>query len=116
MGVPAGMEMLGTTQPYYRSTYVFVSRRTRHLKLAMPVDVQIVYRVAEVRDDRLEIHKDVYGLEARPLADLAAAHGKMLRQLPLRRGTSGFGVRTGEQVSGQFGEQVLVFHCRALCA
>ena len=48
-------------------------RRTRHLKLAMPVDVQIVYRVAEVRDDRLEIHKDVYGLEARPLADLAAA-------------------------------------------
>jgi mxaJ protein len=33
MGVPAGMEMLGTTQPYYRSTYVFVSRRTRHLKL-----------------------------------------------------------------------------------
>ena len=48
-------------------------RRTRHLKLAMPVDVQIVYRLAEVRDDRLEIHEDVYRIEARPLADLAAA-------------------------------------------
>ena len=34
-------------------------RRTRGLKLAMPVDVQIVYRVAEVRGDRLEIHEDV---------------------------------------------------------
>ncbi len=33
MGVPAGMERLATTQPYYRSTYVFVSRRDRHLDI-----------------------------------------------------------------------------------
>ena len=33
MGVPAGMEQLATTSPYYRSTYVFVARRGRHLRL-----------------------------------------------------------------------------------
>jgi quinoprotein dehydrogenase-associated probable ABC transporter substrate-binding protein len=33
MGVPAGMEKLATTQPYYRSTYVFVSRRDRQLDI-----------------------------------------------------------------------------------
>lgn len=31
VGTAAGMEMLATTRPYYRSTYVFVSRRDRHL-------------------------------------------------------------------------------------
>lgn len=30
-GTAAGMEMLATTRPYYKSTYVFVSRRDRHL-------------------------------------------------------------------------------------
>lgn len=31
MGTSSGMEMLSTTRPYYKSTYVFVSRRSRHL-------------------------------------------------------------------------------------
>jgi mxaJ protein len=31
IGTAAGMEMLATTRPYYKSTYVFVSRRDRHL-------------------------------------------------------------------------------------
>jgi mxaJ protein len=31
LGTSAGMEMLATTRPYYRSTYVFVSRHDRHL-------------------------------------------------------------------------------------
>jgi mxaJ protein len=31
MGTASGMEMLATTRPYYKSTYVFVSRRDRHL-------------------------------------------------------------------------------------
>jgi len=31
VGTSAGMEMLATTRPYYRSTYVFLSRRDRHL-------------------------------------------------------------------------------------
>lgn len=33
MGVPAGMENVSTTQPYYRSGYVFVSRSDRHLDI-----------------------------------------------------------------------------------
>jgi mxaJ protein len=31
MGMPLGMDAVGTTRPYYRSTYVFVSRRDRGL-------------------------------------------------------------------------------------
>ena len=31
VGTASGMEMLATTRPYYKSTYVFVSRRDRHL-------------------------------------------------------------------------------------
>ena len=34
MGVPAGMTGIDTTQPYYRSGYVFVSRRDRNLNIA----------------------------------------------------------------------------------
>jgi quinoprotein dehydrogenase-associated probable ABC transporter substrate-binding protein len=34
IGVPAGFEMAATTRPYYRSTYVFLTRKDRHLKLA----------------------------------------------------------------------------------
>jgi mxaJ protein len=33
MGLPTRMEMALTTRPYYRSTYVFVSRRDRHLRI-----------------------------------------------------------------------------------
>jgi mxaJ protein len=33
IGVPAGFEMAATTKPYYRSTYVFVSRKDRNLDL-----------------------------------------------------------------------------------
>jgi mxaJ protein len=33
MGVPAGYALVDTTQPYYTSTYVFLSRHDRHLGL-----------------------------------------------------------------------------------
>jgi quinoprotein dehydrogenase-associated probable ABC transporter substrate-binding protein len=33
MGVPAGFEMAATTKPYYRSTYVFLYRKDRHLSI-----------------------------------------------------------------------------------
>jgi mxaJ protein len=33
MGVPAALELTSTTRPYYRSSYVFVSRRDRRLNL-----------------------------------------------------------------------------------
>ncbi|HEY8832354.1 MAG TPA: substrate-binding domain-containing protein [Gemmatimonadaceae bacterium] len=34
IGVPASFERTSTTIPYYRSTYVFVTRRDRHLRIA----------------------------------------------------------------------------------
>jgi quinoprotein dehydrogenase-associated probable ABC transporter substrate-binding protein len=34
IGVPAGYDMLSPTQPYYQSTYVFVTRADRHLHIA----------------------------------------------------------------------------------
>jgi quinoprotein dehydrogenase-associated probable ABC transporter substrate-binding protein len=34
LGVPSGYEMARATRPYYRSTYVFVSRRDRNLRIA----------------------------------------------------------------------------------
>lgn len=33
MGVPVGLEGVSTTRPYYRSGYVFVSRKDRHLQV-----------------------------------------------------------------------------------
>jgi quinoprotein dehydrogenase-associated probable ABC transporter substrate-binding protein len=33
IGVPSGYDLVETTRPYYRSTYVFVSRADRHLAL-----------------------------------------------------------------------------------
>jgi mxaJ protein len=34
IGVPSGFEMALTTRPYYRSSYVFLSRKDRHLNLS----------------------------------------------------------------------------------
>ena len=34
MGVPSGLENAATTRPYYVSSYVFLSRRDRHLRIA----------------------------------------------------------------------------------
>jgi mxaJ protein len=51
LGIPSSFRQLLTTQPYYRSTYVFVARRTRGLHLAsfddprlrkMSVGVQVI--------------------------------------------------------------------------
>lgn len=41
MGVPAHYDLVETTQPYYRSTYVFVTRRDRHLDIASLLDPQL---------------------------------------------------------------------------
>jgi len=41
MGVPSGFEMALTTRPYYRSSYVFLSRKDRHLKLSSFDDPQL---------------------------------------------------------------------------
>ncbi len=41
LGVPAGMKGVLTTAPYYRSTYVFVTRRRDHLEIASWADPQL---------------------------------------------------------------------------
>jgi len=41
MGVPASFEMAATTRVYYRSTYVFVTRKDRHLSIASFDDPQL---------------------------------------------------------------------------
>lgn len=40
-GVPAGLPDVLTTAPYYRSTYVFVTRRDRHLQIASLTDPRL---------------------------------------------------------------------------
>nr|WP_249790149.1 substrate-binding domain-containing protein [Bradyrhizobium yuanmingense] len=41
MGVPADYDLVETTKPYYRSTYVFVTRQDRHLDLASLLDPRL---------------------------------------------------------------------------
>jgi mxaJ protein len=41
MGVPAGYDLVETTRPYYRSTYVFVTRQDRHLDLSSLLDPRL---------------------------------------------------------------------------
>jgi mxaJ protein len=41
MGVPVGLDMVETTRPYYRSSYVFVSRSDRQLDLASMIDPRL---------------------------------------------------------------------------
>lgn len=53
-GTPANMEMLRTTQPYYRSTYVFVSRADRGIRpksFGDPVLRDLVIGVPLIGDD-----------------------------------------------------------------
>jgi len=41
MGVPAGYDLVETTRPYYRSTYVFVTRSDRHLDVESLLDPRL---------------------------------------------------------------------------
>jgi quinoprotein dehydrogenase-associated probable ABC transporter substrate-binding protein len=41
MGMPTQVDMLATTQPYYRSSYVFVSRADRHLDISSIKDPRL---------------------------------------------------------------------------
>lgn len=41
IGVPAHYDLVETTKPYYRSTYVFVSRQDRHLDLGSLLDPRL---------------------------------------------------------------------------
>ncbi|WP_439374712.1 substrate-binding domain-containing protein [Bradyrhizobium sp. DASA03120] len=41
MGLPSGYDLAETTKPYYRSTYVFVSRQDAHLDLSSLLDPRL---------------------------------------------------------------------------
>jgi mxaJ protein len=44
MGVPEGMKALSTTVPYYRSSYVFITRQHDHLQIASFTDPHLANR------------------------------------------------------------------------
>ena len=94
MGVPAGFDEAATTRPYYRSTYVFVSRRDRNLHIASLDDPRLkalrigVHVLGEQDDSLPPVHAltsrgivrnlvgySIFGnlAEANPAADLIAA-------------------------------------------
>jgi quinoprotein dehydrogenase-associated probable ABC transporter substrate-binding protein len=41
LGIPTSLDSVGATQPYYRSTYVFVTRKDRHLHITSLADPQL---------------------------------------------------------------------------
>jgi mxaJ protein len=54
IGVPSSFERASTTAPYYRSTYVFVTRRDRHLQIASfddPILKRLTIGVQMIGDD-----------------------------------------------------------------
>jgi mxaJ protein len=68
MGVPAGYELVRTTRPYYRSSYVFVSRSREQLKIASWDD-------ALLRRLRLGVHVVGDDYSGVPPAQLLARRG-----------------------------------------
>jgi mxaJ protein len=48
MGVPAGYDLVETTKPYYRSSYVFVTRQDQHLELSSLLDPRLHHLVIGV--------------------------------------------------------------------
>lgn len=83
MGVPSGMEDVLTTDSYYRSSYVFVSRRDRNLQATSLLDPRL-------SDLRIGVH--VVGDDFAPPA-YALAHRGITRNVT---GFSLFGI-SGEQ-------------------
>ena len=63
VGTSAGMDMLATTRPYYKSTYVFVSRRDRHLGIQSFDDPALRHLKVGVRN---VVGFTVYGDYRRP--------------------------------------------------
>lgn len=83
MGVPSSLASVDVTQPYYRSTYVFVSRRDRNLQLTS---------LADPRLDRWRIGVHVVGDDYAPPA-AALAHRGITKNI------------TGFALFGEYGEQ-----------
>jgi mxaJ protein len=87
MGTTAGSEQLETTRPYYRSGYVFVSRRDRHIHVASLSDASLEnYRIgAQIIGDDGETVPPAQVLARRGLARNIVAfslYGDPLSQNP----------------------------------
>ncbi len=70
MGVPSGYDLMATSTPYYRSSYVFVSRRDRGLRLHSLHD-------AALHNLRIGLHVIGDEMEAVPPARELAANGML---------------------------------------
>jgi len=70
MGVPSGWDLMTTTTPYYRSSYVFISRTDRHLQLRSLHD-------APLHNLKIGLHVIGDEMEAVPPARELAANGMM---------------------------------------
>ena len=66
LGVPTGLPSVLTTKPYYRSTYVFVSRSDRNLSVASLLDECL---------DKLRIGIHIVGDDLAPPAQVLARRG-----------------------------------------
>ena len=66
MGVPSALDSVSATRPYYRSTYVFVTRRERHLHIVSLTDERLA---------RLRIGIHVVGDDYAPPAFALARRG-----------------------------------------
>jgi quinoprotein dehydrogenase-associated probable ABC transporter substrate-binding protein len=66
MGVPSTVDSVAVTRPYYRSTYVFVSRKSRNLQLSSLDDLRLA-------NWRIGLH--VVGADYAPPAVVLARHG-----------------------------------------
>ncbi|HKR62768.1 MAG TPA: substrate-binding domain-containing protein [Thermoanaerobaculia bacterium] len=71
MGLPSAVDMAATTRPYYRSTYVFVSRRDRNIHVASfddPVLKKLKIGVQIIGDDGAD-SPPAHALAARGITD-----------------------------------------------
>ena len=66
MGVPSTLDSVSVTRPYYQSTYVFVERTDRHLKIASLNDPRL---------EQLKIGIHIVGDDYAPPAHLLARRG-----------------------------------------
>ena len=66
MGVPSTLDSVSVTRPYYQSTYVFVERADRHLKIASLNDPRL---------EQLKIGIHIVGDDYAPPAHLLARRG-----------------------------------------
>jgi mxaJ protein len=76
MGVPSNYELAQTTQPYYRSSYVFVSRRERHLGITSLDDPRLHHLkigVQVIGNDHVN-SPPLHALNARGIVDNIAGY------------------------------------------